>query len=199
MKTIYLLRHGQTNWNLFKDIPYSKENHNCHLNENGIKQAKELAALLKDKNIEYIYSSNLLRAQDTTKIISKILNVNYEIVEGLEEFSMYDDSIVGLLREQRDKIVGIENFNKCYDNKDDLMDWRPLNCETKREARTRIYKTILDICSKTNYNTIAIASHGSILREFMRACNIDQEKTMNNCDYTKIIYNNSNFLISGSK
>lgn len=64
MTNIYIIRHGETDSNIrhaclgHKDVP---------LNENGIKQAEELAERLKDQKIDIVYSSPLNRAIETIK------------------------------------------------------------------------------------------------------------------------------------
>ena len=63
---IYLVRHGQTDWNARKivqgvtDIP---------LNETGLAQAARARDLMKDVPIDIIYSSPLVRAYRTAEII----------------------------------------------------------------------------------------------------------------------------------
>ena len=88
---IYAVRHGQTDWNKEGIIQGGRSD--CPLNEEGIKQAKILAEKLKKFNITKIYSSDLLRAKQTTEEINKVLHVeviyssllretNYGEVEG---------------------------------------------------------------------------------------------------------------------
>jgi len=65
MTTIYLIRHGQTDWNKNKifrgraDVP---------LNEHGRKEAEALARYLKDVRPTACYSSPLSRARETAEI-----------------------------------------------------------------------------------------------------------------------------------
>jgi len=77
---LYLLRHGQTEWNretIFrgrKDIPLSGE---------GREQAKLTAEVFKKADIKKIFSSPLIRAMDTAEIVGSALDKKPEIVEGL--------------------------------------------------------------------------------------------------------------------
>jgi broad specificity phosphatase PhoE len=70
--TILLVRHGQTDWNLAHrwqghiDIP---------LNETGRRQARLLAQRLETLPIKAIYSSDLIRASETARIIAEPLDV----------------------------------------------------------------------------------------------------------------------------
>ena len=49
---IYIVRHGQTNWNLEKRNQGGKD---IELNEKGILQAKETAEKLKGKTFDIVY------------------------------------------------------------------------------------------------------------------------------------------------
>ncbi|MEK1831722.1 histidine phosphatase family protein [Priestia megaterium] len=69
---LYLIRHGQTDWNKNKliqghaDIP---------LNEAGKQQAKRVAERFRDIHIDVIYTSDLLRAQETAREIAAAAKV----------------------------------------------------------------------------------------------------------------------------
>ena len=118
-KIIYLFRHGETDWNKNKDIKYSEKVHNVFLNQNGREQAKKLTEILKDKNIEHIYTSKLKRANETAKILADVINIDLEIIDGLEEFSIYDNSIIGLTRQEIIDIkIGKDKWAKFKKEKD---------------------------------------------------------------------------------
>lgn len=63
---LYVVRHGQTNWNLENKIQGQAD---IPLNDVGIKQAYTLKALLKDVSFKLVISSPLSRARDTAKIL----------------------------------------------------------------------------------------------------------------------------------
>lgn len=79
---IILVRHGETAWNhagryLGQADP--------GLNDKGKTQARAVADLLKQENIDAIFSSDLLRAVETSRIIADINNVPVKLVPGLRE------------------------------------------------------------------------------------------------------------------
>ena len=82
MKTVHLIRHGETEQNVLKvwqghtDTP---------LNKTGLRQAKLLASRLKDSNAT-VYSSNLKRASETASFLSKKI----ELRETLREINVGD-------------------------------------------------------------------------------------------------------------
>ena len=81
----YFVRHGETDWN--KKRLY-QGNSDIELNENGIKQALNVAKIIEKENINYIVSSPLLRAQKTAEIISEHLNIPFSIIDELKELSL---------------------------------------------------------------------------------------------------------------
>lgn len=63
---LYVVRHGQTNWNLENKIQGQLD---IPLNDLGIKQAYDLKTLLKDVSFQFVISSPLLRAKKTAEIL----------------------------------------------------------------------------------------------------------------------------------
>jgi 2,3-bisphosphoglycerate-dependent phosphoglycerate mutase len=58
------------------------------LTELGLSQAEKISDFLKPLNISYVYSSPIERAEQTAKIVSKKLRLNYRIDERLTEIDM---------------------------------------------------------------------------------------------------------------
>lgn len=56
---IYLLRHGQTDWNRDGKFAYNK---NLELNETGVKQAETAKKVLENVNYNFVIASPFIRA-----------------------------------------------------------------------------------------------------------------------------------------
>lgn len=65
---IVLVRHGATDWNLQGRCQGSSDR---DLSEVGVRQAEQLAELLRHENFHALYSSSLRRARQTAELISR--------------------------------------------------------------------------------------------------------------------------------
>lgn len=84
---LYLIRHGQTDWNVQGKIQGICD---IELNAIGIKQAEEMSRKVLEQNykIKKIYSSKQKRALKTAEILSEIININYISLDGLQEINL---------------------------------------------------------------------------------------------------------------
>lgn len=80
---IYFIRHGESEANVGKIFSNRGLKHGLTLK--GMNQVHESAKILSEYNIDFIYSSPLLRAQQTTEILQQRLKCNAEIEEVLRE------------------------------------------------------------------------------------------------------------------
>ena len=85
---IFLVRHGETEWNRTHRF---QGRSNQTLNQNGKDQARALAFALKDASLSVIYSSPLVRAIETARLI-KTFHPAVPIIEeeGLLEMELGD-------------------------------------------------------------------------------------------------------------
>ncbi|MCK9578412.1 histidine phosphatase family protein [bacterium] len=75
----FLLRHGKNAHQEEKKhiiYGYPDDNPPCDLNEEGVREIKRAGELLKDKNIDLIVCSDILRTRHTAEIVSEIINYN---------------------------------------------------------------------------------------------------------------------------
>ena len=143
---IYIIRHGQTDWNIEKR---TQGHTDIALNTNGIKQAELIAEKIADLKIDNIISSDLKRAYMTAQIINKNLNKTIEKDKRIREFCF--GTLEGITR---DKITQEtwDDFNK---------NPKQYNAETKEEIFNRIKSFIDDI--NLNKNTLVV-THGGAIR-----------------------------------
>ena len=80
MKHLYLMRHGETLFNIRHKIQGWCDS---PLTENGIEQAKKAGALLKDIPFDHYYSSTAERCCDTLELVAG--DVPYKRLKGLKE------------------------------------------------------------------------------------------------------------------
>ena len=90
IKMIYIIRHGQTELNNKKALQ-GRSDH--PLNDTGIAQAQEAAAMLQNVKFDVVYSSPLIRAVQTAKILApelepiiddRLIEMDYGPYEGME-------------------------------------------------------------------------------------------------------------------
>ena len=144
---IYIVRHGQTNWNVSKRLQGHKP---IPLNEKGREKAKILSEKVKHLNFEKIISSDLLRAKETASIISE--NVHKEII--------FDARL---------RSVDYGNLEGRFIPDITPEEWEIYNSTPERfgaESVESVYlriKSLFDELIETNENVLIIA-HGGALR-----------------------------------
>jgi len=99
---IYLVRHGETDANKIHTLVGQKTN--IDINENGVKQAKELKEKIKDIPFDICFTSPLTRTKSTAKII---VDNRTEIIEDSRIMERYLGELEGKDRELYD----IEKYN----------------------------------------------------------------------------------------
>ena len=137
---LYVVRHGQTDWNVARKIQGKTD---IPLNENGLEQANVVKEMLKDINFTNVFSSPLSRAKITAEIIcdSKVSVFTDERIsercmgkyEGMEPHSMdledfwdYSKNVnADNVEPVKDLINRVHNFleekKECYENDDALI------------------------------------------------------------------------------
>ncbi|NMB35578.1 MAG: histidine phosphatase family protein [Firmicutes bacterium] len=99
MKRIFLVRHGETDWNRQMRVQGRED---VPLNDRGREQARRLSRRLGRKSISAIFSSPLSRARETAEIIAANHNLIPETVSGLAEidFGDWEGKIYGEMDER---------------------------------------------------------------------------------------------------
>ena len=144
---IYLIRHGQTDWNLSKVIQGKQD---ISLNDKGREQAREIKKELDNKEIDLIIASPLIRAKETAEIINKDRNLPIIYDERIEErcFGEYEGKEI--------KVVDTSNFWNFY--KDETFP----GAESIQEFFDRVYSFLDELLEKYYDKNVLVVSHGGV-------------------------------------
>lgn len=85
MAHLLIIRHGETQWNRENRFQGSAD---IPLSDKGRAQARQVAAILKDKHLDAIYSSPLSRALDTAQAIAHGRDLEIQVVDDLQEINV---------------------------------------------------------------------------------------------------------------
>ena len=158
MKRLYLLRHGQTEFNVKKLVQGRCDS---PLTDLGRQQAKMAAAWLKAHNVtpDKVVSSPLGRAMDTADLVATELlgqNAAVEPCEGIIE------RCYGTFEEGPHDALPTD----VWEPGEDLV---PFGGEGSRALQARMVETLTNLISAENVETLLAVSHGSASRQFIKA------------------------------
>lgn len=158
MKRLYLLRHGQTEFNVKKLVQGRCDS---PLTDLGRKQAGMAAAWLKDHDVvpDKVVSSPLGRAMDTASLVAtELLGLDAEVepCEGIIErsYGTFEEGPHDALR------------TDVWDPGEDLV---PFGGEGSRALQERMVGTLTNLMGADGIETLLAVSHGSASRQFIKA------------------------------
>ena len=158
MKRLYLLRHGQTEFNVKKLVQGRCDS---PLTDLGRKQAGMAAAWLKDHDVvpDKVVSSPLGRAMDTAQLVACELlgpDAAVEPCEGIIERSY------GSFEEGPHDALPTD----VWDPGEDLV---PFGGEGSHALQERMVDTLTNLIGAKDTETLLAVSHGSASRQFIKA------------------------------
>lgn len=156
MKRIYLIRHGQSEWNVEGKVQGTKDS---LLTDKGREQAAMAGRRLADLEIKKIYCSGLSRARETAEIIGGIIGAEVEVIPEFVEicFGHWE----GLPLDEVKRIYG-EEYSVW---KKTPHEFKADGCETLLEAKQRMMRGMGRIADEDE--NILIVSHGSSIKALM--------------------------------
>lgn len=127
MNKLYIVRHGKTSWN---EKGLLQGSNDISLNEEGIKQAQELASKLDLSKIDVCISSPLIRAKQTAEIlVGNKLEIIYDDLLKERGFGNYEGKKINfeLIGKHwdyglNDSSNGIESIKDCLDRAKIFLD-----------------------------------------------------------------------------
>ncbi len=158
MLRLYLVRHGETAWNVQRRYQGQSD---LPLSDVGVEQAEALACRLADEKFDAIYASDLKRAWETANAIAeksglavisepRLREMNFGIIEGLT----FDEAQT---RYPKVMAAWLKNYNQ------PPPDGEPLNI-----VSARVLSLLDDLQKKHADQTICLVAHGGPLSEIIR-------------------------------
>ena len=155
MLRIFLIRHGETEWN---KVGRLQGNSDVKLSAEGIRQARLLAEHAILPAVDVIYSSDLSRAFDTAKILAANFSLPVNKTPALREinFGDWEGQSISVLAKEHPKSFGrfFTAPEHCH----------PPHGETFLEAQARVMNVLRDIIAKHDNRNVAIVAHGAVNR-----------------------------------
>lgn len=193
LTTIYIVRHGETDWNTLQKIQGHTD---IPLNEKGEQQARDLALELKDIKFDHVFSSDLLRAKRTAEIIALERNLALLTTKALRErsFGKYEGSLgvdFFALFKDWDKLSEEERWNYTVGDE-----------ESPEKANTRLINFLRETAVAYNGKTILVVCHGGLMRNILikfGLATFDTVRGFGNCGYIKLESDGVDFFIKDVK
>ena len=178
---LYLMRHGQTDWNAKGKVQGWQD---APLNAVGIQQSHEAIAKLKDEGIETIYASDLKRTKKTADIIGGALDLPVHYTKRLREMNFGKAEGV--------KKIDLEaKFSYIYHTFNDIKnperyDIRYPNGETIGEVQQRFMKFFTKLMEDRRQKVLVV-THGMLIRIVTENC-LKKTIRLDNGSALKITY-----------
>ncbi|WP_413601869.1 histidine phosphatase family protein [Curtobacterium sp. Curtsp57] len=147
---LYLVRHGETDWNKQRRIQGSTD---IPLNDTGRAQAAASASLLAHRSFDAVVASPLSRASETGSIIASRL--------ALPAPTTYP----GLAERSYGEAEGLTDDEVLAHYPDDVIPGR----ESRAALLARATETLAEIAVRYDGGVIVVATHGAVIRSVVNA------------------------------
>lgn len=153
---LFLIRHGQTDWNISGKIQGSCD---IELNDEGVLQAEELSRNILQKKYIFskIYSSPQKRAIQTAAILSTATDVKYVSIEGLEEINLGEWE--GLSWKEV-KVKFPTEYHEWYINR---RYTKPPKGESYQDMLQRVLASLYKIVIENSGDDVVIVTHSAVI------------------------------------
>ncbi len=190
---VYILRHGQTDWNVAKKW---QGNTDIELNATGLNQAECVAKRFENKKVGAIYTSNLSRAKTTAETIRKIAYNN--------EVELFIENDIGEIKLGEWEGLTYEEVSEKYKDEYELWTYKHTEnvghgVENYYDVQQRAFNVLTKICNE-NTDDILIVSHGAWIKALVcKILNIPLEHKMTfeigNTSITTIEFVKGNYIV----
>ena len=156
MTELWLVRHGQTDWNLTGRWQ-GQASFAPGLNETGRRQVLAMCEQLKDETFSAIYSSDLLRAQQTAELIAAPRGMTVILEPRLREIDL------GVWEGMPSEEIEARYAKELMERDQDPFYSRSPNGESPEDVSKRVLAAVDEIASAHPDGSVLIVSHGIAL------------------------------------
>lgn len=189
--TIYLVRHGETFWNVAHKIQGHTD---IDLTKNGEEQAKTLGEMFSNIHFDGVFSSDLLRAKRTAEIIKKErkLAVITSVLLRERKFGPLEGKYLKDLDEFNKTLHGLTDAEIVgYKSHQDI--------ESYEEILTRFLQLLREVAIGNPGKTVLMVTHGGVMQAFLAHIGFyrfqDLPRHIGNTAYIKIATDGLEFTI----
>ena len=198
--TLYLVRHGETEWNKNGIIQGQLDS---PLTNEGLSQVKQTALELKDIYFDAIFSSDLHRAQKTAEIMNLERKLAIQTSKALRErnYGHYE----GTSREEyRKKFQHLIDKVKELSEKEQREFKFDSDIESEEDVIARFITQLREIAIAYPNKNILVVSHGGCLRTFLTHLGFAKYGELpmgsfSNAGYIKVLCDGIDFFIQEVK
>ena len=155
MTKIYVVRHCEAAGNQKRLFQGSTD---CNITELGVRQLELLTERFENIQIDSVYTSPLLRARKTADAIRGRRDMEITVLEGLAE--LHGGIVEG--KPFFETFKKMPQLAEIWNNHPE--DFAPEGGEPMRDAYERIWHTVFSIANENKGKTVALASHGGVIR-----------------------------------
>lgn len=200
MTTLYFIRHSKSQkaCNIFNSDNLQIQNEKMILSVEGEEFANKSLDISELKGIDFLISSNYVRAISTAKYIANNNNIDVNIIELFGE-----------------RIFGVNSWEEIpsdfYDRQFLEPDYKIGTGESQTEVRNRMFKATKEVLSNHSNERVAIVTHASaLLFLIMNWCDVNKNGIyyngdfvapveIENCAIFKMVFDEQSNLISIDK
>jgi len=150
MPSLFLIRHGETDWNIEGRYQGQAD---PPLNSSGLLQAQKLSQDLKDSMLDVLYTSPLQRTRQTADILADVLDI--PVIDEPRLMEIHQGDWQTRLRSEIESLYP-ELFSDWETNP-----WQvtPPGGENLSQVRTRVYAAVDEILGFRTYKKIGLVTH----------------------------------------
>jgi broad specificity phosphatase PhoE len=169
MTRILLARHGETDWNVERRVQGHSD---TPLNETGREQASALADELQRERIDAVYSSDLLRAHETARIVADRRGLGVTAIRDLRErdFGTWE---------------GLTD-TEIYARHPEAANGHWGDGEARADMARRVFDALRRIAEAHPDGHVLVVTHGGPLRAVLVHCGVDGTGPIANCRVVRV-------------